>query len=305
MLATLSHRVFSADGWLFEGKLDGVRALCSAGGDGIRLWTRNRKPLERTYPELVEALEAENAGDFVADGEVVAFEGPRTSFEKLQPRINLTDRSSIRASGITVYYYLFDLLRHDGEDLTRRPLRERKRLLARAFSFRDPLRLAEHRNRDGEVFYRQACARGWEGLIAKRAEGVYRGGRTSEWLKFKCVQEQEFVVGGFTEPAGSRVGFGALLLGYYEGSALRYAGKVGTGYDEETLRTLRGRLEGLRQNASPFAERVSERRSHWVSPELVVEIGFTEWTADGKLRHPRYTGLRRDKAVAEVARESR
>lgn len=303
MLATLHDRAFSGEGWIFERKLDGVRALCSGGRTDVRIWSRNRKPLEDTYPEVVDALAAYASKDFAADGEIVAFEGKQTSFARLQPRINLTNSSRIRASGVTVYYYLFDLLRYDGEDLRSHPLTERKKLLSGAFEFVDPLRLSTHRNTDGDRYFREACERGWEGLIAKRADSRYRSGRSSAWLKLKCVTDQEFVVGGFTEPSGSRTGFGALLLGYYEHSKLRYAGKVGTGYDERTLRDLRARLDKLEQRGSPFAERVREKGSHWVSPEMVVEVGFSEWTGDGKLRHPRYTGLRDDKAPGEVVRE--
>lgn len=303
MLATLHDRVFSGQDWIFERKLDGVRALCAGEPGGVRMWSRNQKPLEQTYPEVVEALTAHGARDFAADGEIVAFEGAQTSFARLQPRINLTDSSRIRASGVTVYYYLFDLLRYDGEDLRSRPLTERKKLLADAFEFVDPLRLSTHRDTDGERYYREACESGWEGLIAKRADSRYRSGRSSAWLKLKCVRDQEFVVGGFTEPSGSRTGFGALLLGYYAGAKLRYAGKVGTGYDERTLRDLRTRLDKLEQRGSPFTDRVREKGSHWVSPEMVVEVGFSEWTGDGKLRHPRYTGLRHDKPAREVVRE--
>src|SRR5699024_7532056 len=194
---------------------------------------------------------------------------------------------------------------HNGRDLRARPLRERKQLLAETFSFTDPLRLSTHRDRDGERYYREACERGWEGLIAPRADGRYRNGRSSAWLTLKCVREQELVVGGVTDPAGSRTGCGALLLGYYDGAALRYAGKVGTGYDERTLRELRGTLDGLERADSPFTEHVREQGSHWVRPVLVVEVGFTEWTGDGKLRHPRYTGVRTDKAPGNVVREQR
>ena len=305
MLATLHDRVFSNQEWVYEPKFDGMRVLCAGEPGEARLWSRNQKPLEATYPELVTALAEHARGGFVADGEAVAFEGDRTSFERLQARINLTDDRSIRASGVTVYYYLFDLLSHEGHDIRARPLRERKQLLSDTFTFTDPLRLSPHRDAEGERFHREACERGWEGLIAKRSDGRYRHGRSSAWLKLKCVHEQEFVVGGFTDPTGSRTGFGALLLGYYEGARLRYAGKVGTGYDERTLRELRDRLGSVEQRESPFAERVREKGAHWVRPEVVVEVGFTEWTNDGKLRHPCYTGTRADKDPGDVGREQR
>ncbi|WP_216213188.1 non-homologous end-joining DNA ligase [Amycolatopsis aidingensis] len=303
MLATLTGDRFSDENWIFERKLDGVRAICARDGGTPRLWSRNHKPIEASYPEIVDALAAHGGPRFIADGEIVAFEGEQTSFARLQQRIHLTEPVRIEATGVRVYYYLFDLLAFDGHDASPLPLRQRKQLLRDAFEFTDPLRLSEHRNGDGEAYYRKACASGWEGVIAKRADSPYQGGRSRDWLKFKCVADQEFVVGGFTEPAGSRVGFGALLLGYYEGDRLRYAGKVGTGYDTSTLRSLRARLEDLRQQESPFGEPVGER-GHWVRPELVVQVGFTEWTEDGRLRHPRYTGLREDKRATEVVREA-
>nr|WP_116050400.1 ATP-dependent DNA ligase [Amycolatopsis palatopharyngis] len=200
--------------------------------------------------------------------------------------------------------FLFDLLFFDGSDARPLPLRQRKRLLREAFDFTGPLRFSSHRNGDGEKYYQLACARGWEGLIAKRATAPYQGGRSKDWLKFKCVREQEFVVGGFTEPNGSRMGFGALLLGYYDHGSLRFAGKVGTGYDTAMLRHLRGRLDELRVPATPFAEPVRERGTHWVRPELVVQVTFAEWTGDGKLRHGRFTGIRDDKSAGEVVREA-
>lgn len=302
-LATLTDNRFSEPGWLFERKLDGVRTL-SAHRDGeVTVWSRNRKTMNDTYPELVDAFSAAGSADFVVDGEIVAFEGSQTSFARLQPRINLTDRSRIEHTGIPVVCYVFDLLALGDKDLTRLPLRTRKRLLSKAFDFTDPLRYSTHRNTDGEAYYKEACTNGWEGLIAKRADAPYRGGRSTDWLKFKCVAEQEFVVGGFTEPRGTRNGLGALLVGYYRGDELRYAGKVGTGYTEQTLRLLRDRLDSLEQMTSPFAEQVKEPDTHWVRPELVAQIGFTEWTDAARLRHPRYLGLRQDKSARDIVRE--
>jgi bifunctional non-homologous end joining protein LigD len=186
----------------------------------------------------------------------------------------------------------------------RKALRARKALPRRALAFHGPLRFTTHRNTTGEAYLRQACQWGWEGLIAKRADSAYVPKRSTDWLKFKRSQGQETVVGGFTEPAGSRIGFGALLVGYYEGGRLRYAGKVGTGYDQRTLTGLRKRLDGLERERQPFAgDAIRERGAHWVRPELVAEIAFTEWTGDGKLRHPRFVGLRTDKAATGVVRE--
>lgn len=304
MLATLTEDRFSSDHWLYERKLDGVRAICSRDGGEVTLWSRNQNAIERSYPEIAEVLTAQGGPRFVADGEIVAFDGRQTSFATLQGRIHLTDRDRIEATGVQVFYYLFDLLFFDGSDARPLPLRQRKRLLREAFDFTGPLRFSSHRNGDGEKYYQLACARGWEGLIAKRATAPYQGGRSKDWLKFKCVREQEFVVGGFTEPNGSRMGFGALLLGYYDHGSLRFAGKVGTGYDTAMLRHLRGRLDELRVPATPFAEPVRERGTHWVRPELVVQVTFAEWTGDGKLRHGRFTGIRDDKSAGEVVREA-
>ncbi|MCH6159261.1 non-homologous end-joining DNA ligase [Streptomyces marispadix] len=304
MLATLSdRRDFSGGGWIFERKLDGVRVLAVREGDRVRLLSRTGQPLNGTYPEIVDALADQDCPDFTADGEIVAFSHGRTDFSRLQQRMQLTDPRQARASPVAVTYYLFDLLRLDGQDVRALPLRVRKSLLRRALRFHGPLRFTTHRNQGGQRLLDEACGRGWEGLIAKVAEGRYATRRSPDWLKLKCAAGQEFVVGGFTEPAGSRTGFGALLLGYHERGRLRYAGKVGTGYDRATLLDLRRRMDELERPRSPFADPVRERGAHWVSPELVAEIGFTEWTRDGRLRHPRYLGLRDDKSPGDVVRE--
>ena len=183
---------------------------------------------------------------------------------------------------------MFDLLHLDGEDTTQVPLIERKRMLRKAFQFDGPLRFTTHRAKDGESAYRTACERGDEGVIAKHADAPYEGRRSANWLKFKCVRDQEFVVGGYTEPQRSRIALGALLVGYYEGRDLVYAGKVGTGFDNDTLRDLHKRLSAIEQHDPPFTRGlVRQPRAHWARPDLVAQIGFTEWTRDGKLRHPR------------------
>ncbi|MFJ8632232.1 non-homologous end-joining DNA ligase [Streptomyces sp. NPDC093568] len=304
MLATLSdRRDFSGEDWLFERKLDGVRVLAVREDGHTSLLSRSGRRIDATYPEVVDALGGQSCGDFTVDGEMVAFSRGRTDFSRLQQRMGLTRRQDVEASGVAVTYYVFDLLRLDGQDLTRLPLRTRKSLLRRALAYRAPLRLSAHRNEGGAELLADACARGWEGLIAKRADGEYLPRRSRDWLKLKCAQGQEFVIAGFTEPAGSRVGLGALLLGYYERGRLRYAGKVGTGFDRRTLLDLRERLEGLRVSRSPFDGPVRERGARWVRPELVAQIDFTEWTRDGLLRHPRYLGLRDDKQAEDVVRE--
>ena len=303
MLATLTHEHFSNPDWIYERKLDGERVIAVRTGRSANAYSRNQLKLDGAYPELVDALGRQTADDFTIDGEVVAFDGSVTSFALLQRRMQTRDPELARRSGIGIYYYVFDVLHLDGHDVTNLPLRWRKRLLRRLLTYDDPLRFTPHRNSEGERFFEEACRRRWEGLIAKRAESVYVHKRSADWLKFKCVNSQELVIGGYTDPAGSRQAFGALLIGYYEDGKLRYAGKVGTGFDERTLQDLGERLRRLERPDSPFADKVPGRNVHWVRPELVCEIGFTEWTGDGRLRHPRFVGLRRDKAPEEVVRE--
>jgi len=305
MKAKLHDRPFSDPAWVFERKLDGIRALVRRQDGAVTLTSRTGNDLSSAYPELVEALEEEAATDFLADGEIVAFDGTRTSFERLQGRMGIHDPRLARLSGIPVYLYLFDLPEFDGHDLTTLPLRQRKGALRRAFSFHGPVRYTAHRNERGEDFFREACAKGWEGLIAKRADSPYVHGRSRDWLKLKCSFEQELVIGGTTPPQGSRQRFGALLVGYYEEGELRYAGKVGTGFSERALADLGDRLDALATPASPFRRGGGQPRdARWVRPELVGQFAFAEWTRDGKLRHPRYLGLREDKLPGEVVRES-
>jgi bifunctional non-homologous end joining protein LigD len=303
MLATLTDEPFSNPGWIYERKLDGVRCLVFRRGARVRLLSRNRLAMNAAFPELVEDLEREPCDDFVADGEIVAFEGDRTSFARLQGRIGIRKAEDARRSGIAAYLYLFDILHLAGHDTTRLPLRDRKALLKRALSFPGRVRYTPHRTHHGEAYLKEACKKGWEGLIAKDATSLYVHRRSRAWLKLKCVHGQELVIGGYTEPQGSRKGFGALLVGYYDNGRLRYGGKVGTGYDDATLERLARRLRALESRRSPFADEVRERGVHFVRPALVGEFGFTEWTGDGKLRHPRFLGLRTDKRPGDVRRE--
>jgi DNA ligase D-like protein (predicted ligase) len=304
MLATLTDEHFSRKGWIFEDKLDGERVLAFRDGSDVRLLSRNRKSCASAYPEIVAAIGAQPLKQFVGDGEVVAFDGSISSFAKLQPRMHVRDPDEARKSGVKVCYCLFDLLYADGHDTTRLPLIARKKLLRTALRFRDPLRFSAHRATHGEKFLAQVCRKGLEGLIAKRADAEYVHRRSTDWLKFKCANEQEFVVGGYSDPKGARVGLGALLLGYYERRRLKFAGEVGTGFSNEVLATLHERLSRLEQREPPFEhDGLPASGVHWVRPRLVAQVAFTEWTREGKLRHPRFKGLRRDKRPAEVVRE--
>jgi bifunctional non-homologous end joining protein LigD len=295
MKAVLTDARFSDPDWIFERKLDGIRCIAVRDGGDVRLWSRNDLSMNGRYPEVAEAVAAQGCRRFAVDGEVVAFEGEQTSFAKLTRR---------GREPVPVFFYVFDLLWLEGDDMRPLPLRTRKRLLRDALSWEDPLRFTQHRNEDGEAFFKEACTKGWEGLIAKRVDSPYGGGRSKDWLKFKCGRGQELVIGGFTEPKGSRIEFGALLAGYFDPDGrLRYAGKVGTGFDRPLLRSLGERMRALARDDSPFADEVRERGVTWVEPELVAQIGFSEWTRDGRLRHPRFLGLRDDKPAAQVVRE--
>jgi DNA ligase D-like protein (predicted ligase) len=304
MLATLTHEQFSDSDWLFEPKLDGERLLAFRDGDKTRLMTRNRKSAAETYPELIESLKRQPISDFVVDGEVVAFDNGISSFSRLQQRMKISNCDEACASNVAVHFYLFDLIHVDGQRLDALPLRTRKRLLRHLFDFESPLHFTPHRNTEGEAFFKEACEKGWEGIIAKRAASRYRHSRSRDWLKFKCEHGQELVIAGFTEPQGQRKGFGALLVGYYEDGELRYAGKVGTGYDDAFLEEFRRRMEARSTDTSPFVDGPDDETVTWVEPAFVGEFGFTEWTDDGKLRHPRFLGLRRDKKPVEVTREA-
>jgi DNA ligase D-like protein (predicted ligase) len=292
MKAVLTDERSFGEGWIFERKLDGIRGIGVRDGGDVRLLSRNDLSLNERYPEVAEALGAQPAERLAVDGEVVAFDGAQTSFARLARR---------GRERVAVYYYVFDLLWLDGHDIRPLPLRERKRLLRDVLRYDDPIRFTPHRNAN---YLDDACRKGWEGLIAKGADSPYLSRqRSRDWLKLKCERGQELVIGGYTAPQGSREELGALLLGYFQDGELRYAGKVGTGFDRETLRDLARRLRPLRRDSSPFADEVPARGTTWVEPELVAQVGFTEWTRDGRLRHPRFLGLREDKAAREVVRE--
>jgi bifunctional non-homologous end joining protein LigD len=290
MLATLSDERELSDDWVLERKLDGVRCLAFVHEGSVALRSRNQRPL--VYPAIAEALEP--LGDAIVDGEIIAVadDGEPLGFQALQRHG-------------TAALWAFDLLWLDGTDLRSGPQRDRHAALMSALRTGPALQVSAPVAGPSLPAYQRACRAGWEGLIAKRTDAPYRGGRSRDWLKLKCVLEQEVVVGGFTEPRGSRVGIGALLIGYYESGALRYAGKVGTGFDTATLLALHRQLEPLETTTPPFDEPVKPLPpgTHWVRPTLVAQVGFAEWTAAGRMRQPRYLGLREDKAAQAVVRE--
>lgn len=286
MAATLTRERFQTPEWVFERKLDGIRVLAFKNGRDVQLLSRNQLPQNHHYPSFVDAVAALPVKNAILDGE--ALDGRWD--HQLEPG-----------------YYLFDILWLDGRDLTRLPLDERRASLTR-LKLEPPLKLVERLD-DAEP-WKRACAEGWEGVIAKRRDSIYEHRRSPNWLKMKCEASQELVVGGFTDPQGKRVGFGALLVGYYEGDDFVFAGKIGTGFDTKLLLELRRRFDALKISEPPFTKGTGLPRAnaHWVEPEIVVQVGFMEWTSSGiggKLRHPRLMGLREDKSAREVTREVR
>ena len=310
MLATLTKKPFSDPRWIFECKLDGVRCLAFRKGKSVQLMSRNQKNLNRAFPELAEALQQQKSDEFIIDGEIVAFTpGSKvTSFGQIQQRLGINEfaRARIMQDKVPAYLFLFDILHLDQFDLTGLTLLERKKILAKAIQFGGRLHISEHLKEHGEQFHKRACEQGWEGLIAKRADSRYVPGRSTDWLKLKCGNEQEFVIGGYTDPQQSRIGFGSLLVGYYDKTGgLRFAGGVGTGFSDQLLREMHARLKKIARKTSPFAEKISARhinKANWVEPKLVAQVGFAEWTRDGRLRQPRFLGLRFDKPAQEVVR---
>ena len=304
MLATLTDRRDFGDDWLLERKLDGERCVARKVGSDVRLESRTGKELTSTYPEVSAAVAAQRSRGLLLDGELVVYDGDQTSFSRLQQRLGVAGPSPEQVAKDPVVYCVFDLLEVDGEDLTERPLVERRVRLTRTLRPSSALQPTEAWSNDSEQRFAAACRSGWEGLIAKRTDAPYVAGRSKNWLKLKCVWEQEFVIGGYTDPKGNREEFGALLVGYYEDGSLRYAGKVGTGYTKAMLRDLGNRLRKLETAKPAFADpRPIPRGAHWTRPGLVAQIGFAEWTSDARLRQPRFLGLRDDKSPTEVVRE--
>jgi bifunctional non-homologous end joining protein LigD len=300
-LALLVSEAPAGDGWVHEVKYDGYRIGCALEGGRATLWSRRGKDWTAQFPEVATAARALPARTTLLDGEVaVLLPDGRTSFQALQNAFSGARRRLV--------YFAFDLLHLDGEDLAARPLVERKAALARLLGDGEGvIRYAPHVEGSGAAVFREACRLGLEGIVSKQRDQPYRPGRNAGWVKTKCVLRQELVVGGFTDPEGAaRDAIGALLVGFHEGAALRFAGKVGTGFTNAQARALRARLAPLATRECPFSPRPAGRlgkNAHWVRPELVCEVAFTEWTGDGKIRHPSFQGLREDKHAADVVRE--
>ena len=274
MAATLTQERFTGPEWIFERKLDGIRLIAFKNGSDIRLYSRNQRP--QTMPKIADAIAKLPVDSVILDGEVT------------------WDRNSM--------YHVFDVMWIDGRDVTALPLDERRALLAK-LPLASPL--ARVASLDDPKPWERAAEDGWEGVIAKRRDSRYEHRRSPHWLKMKCEASQELVVGGFTDPQRSRVGFGALLVGYYDRDDFVFAGKVGTGFDTKLLLELRARLDAIEIARAPFTKAVGLPRlsAHWVRPEIVVPVAFIEWTAHGKLRHSRLLGIRTNKSAREVTRD--
>jgi bifunctional non-homologous end joining protein LigD len=319
MNASLSESPFSSADWLFEPKLDGVRALAFIDSGEVKLFSRRGLDATRQYPGIARELANQIETRMVLDGEIAALdEAGVPSFQQIQQRLNLMGEANIKKAEaqVPVFYYVFDLLWAGGYDLRGAPLESRKRLLRQLLIPSDRVLLVEHFEQDGEAAFAAVVSLGMEGLVAKKRGSTYESGRRSKsWLKIKGTEQAEFVIGGYTEGGGWRANsFGSLLLGYYDDDGkLVYAGNVGTGFDDKTLRLLKERLEALRTGERPFASeptrgslvfgRPRNAKIAWVKPELVAQVRFAQWTKDNVLRAPSFLGLRQDKAPADVRRE--
>lgn len=299
-LATLVDEPPAGDGWIYEVKFDGYRVLARIDGDDVRLFTRNGNDWTSKMKGLADEIRALGVRSGWIDGEIVVLNAKgNPDFQALQGAF---DSSRTR----DIVYFAFDLPHFGGHDLTRVPLMERRKRLAAVFekSKSDRVRFSEAFDAPVEQLLEGACKQGLEGLIGKRANGPYASARSASWVKLKCTRRQEFVIGGYSDPKGSRVGFGSLLLGVHDAAGnLVYAGNVGTGFDDELLQSLFDKLKALTTEKDPFHGRPRDVKGHWVRPKLVAEVAFTEWTSDGRIRHPVFHGLRTDKAPQAITRE--
>jgi bifunctional non-homologous end joining protein LigD len=313
MKAKLVAKPPAAGDWIYELKFDGIRLIAVKSEKKISLLSRNQNDLSARFPEIVEAIKSLPARECVTDGEVVALdEEGRSSFQLLQAR-------EMEGPKSPVYFYTFDLLQLDGKSLVGLPLEARKSVLEKlCASAGDPIRYSGAIGGDAKRLLEEVKRRGLEGIIGKQRNSVYEPGRRSgAWIKLKCVQQQEFVIGGYTPPQGARKHFGAILVGYYENKKLVFAGKVGTGFTAKSLAMLYKKFRAEERPDCPFVDLPSKqdgqwvqgitpsmmRKMHWVNPVFVCEIKFAEWTRDRKLRAPVFLGLREDKRAADVVRE--
>lgn len=296
-LATLVKEVPQGEGWLHEIKYDGYRILCRLEDGDVRLISRNGLDWTLRFQSLADAAKNLPVKNGWFDGEVVVQKPDgSTSFQALQNVLNEGEEGGLS-------YFLFDVPFCNGRDLRDTPLVERKKLLEKLVPREGAIRYSDHVEGNGETVFDHACSHELEGILSKRRDSKYHGARTRDWVKVKCGRRQEFVVGGYTDPSGSRVGFGALLLGVQENGRLLYRGKVGTGFHDLTLKELNAKLKEIERPKPPFSNPPRERGVHWVEPALVAEVAFTELTHDGSIRHGSFQGLREDKSAGEIVAE--
>jgi bifunctional non-homologous end joining protein LigD len=301
-LATLVKEPPTGVEWLHELKFDGYRMLCHLNRGKVRFWSRNGKDWTEKFPNLAKALKSFPAATAILDGEVVVVDkAGRSSFQKLQ--------QSMKGGDAAFVFQIFDLIYLDRFNITRTPLRQRKALLEEllaAGKAKGPLRYSDHVEGNGVQFFKQACEFGIEGIVSKLADSPYESTRNRNWLKTKCIKRQEFVIAGYTPSKKGFPGFGSLILGVYDKGKLVYSGRVGTGFSIKQRLELQKKLDQISQPSMPFAVKPKDpglRDAHWAKPKLVAEVEFTEWTADGSIRHPSFQGLREDKKPIEVVRE--
>jgi len=303
-LATLVKEPPKGDQWLHELKFDGYRMICHLQRGKAHFWSRNGKNWTEKFPNLAQALKNFPATTAIVDGEVVVVDAAgRSSFQRLQQSMGGGGKAP------AFVYEIFDLIYLDGYNLRQMPLKERKQVLQQLLASakaKGPLRYSDHVQGNGAKFFKQACEYGIEGIVSKLADSPYESTRNRNWLKTKCIKRQEFVIAGYTPSKKGFPGFGSLILGVYDKGKLVYSGRVGTGFSIKQRLELQKKLDRISQDSMPFVVRPKDpglREAHWAKPQLVGEVEFTEWTADGSIRHPSFQGLREDKKPAEIVRE--
>ncbi|MGH9338021.1 MAG: non-homologous end-joining DNA ligase [Acidobacteriota bacterium] len=309
MLTTLTSKVPEGNAWAYELKYDGVRAIASKKGAEMSLYSRNFNPLEGQFPEVLEELREIPSNHFTLDGEITALdEQGRSRFQLIQPRLGRSDPRQVQQlrEKVPAYFFVFDLLACEGYDLRAVPLSERKRILKALLPETPHIRYTEDIRENGKKFLELACGRGLEGIIAKDVNSKYESIRSQAWFKIKCIQNETFVIGGFTRPTGSRKHFGAVVLGLFQDSDLVFVGKSGSGFNQKSLNEMYAELKKRQRKTSPFKEiprEVEREVKGWVKPDLVAEVKFSEWTNDGRLRAPIFMGLRPDVDAKECCAE--